>query len=774
MMLLRVLLLLCCLPLAAFSQDPARYASAIQEIGKLVEFEREENGIPAMSIAIVEGDRLLYEKGFGSLARRNNNRSATAETIYRVGSVSKLFTDIAIMQLVEEGKIDLDKPVSTYLPEFKPDNKSGKEITLRQLMSHRSGLIREPRLGSYFDPDPPSLQKTVESLNGVPLTYEPGAKIKYSNAAIAVVGRVVEKVDGRPFPQAVRERVLKPLGMTASDFEPTAAVKKNLAEAEMWSYHGKRFTAPTFELGESPAGCMYSNVQDLARFMKVVLAGGKEASPLKPDTLKQMLTPQFADKDAKNGFGIGFALNQLEGKLRVGHGGAIYGFSTELAMLPEEKLGVVVIASKDVTNQITTRIVDEALKMLLATKKGQAFPKEKRPEPLPLERVRALAGKYGSPEAPFQLLDVGGKLYILGPIGGFLAEVRMVGDELISHGILGSGTRFKCDGKKLEIGKKSHARIETPSGPPPGAPEHFKGLIGEYGWPHNVLYIMEMNGQLYALIEWFFFYPLKEESKDVYAFPTEGGLYHGEKLVFHRDAKGKATGVDAANVYFKRRVLDGEDGQTFRIKPLKGMAELRKMAAEGKPPVEKKERAQELVLLDPIIKTELRYATDNNFMGTALYPKSAKAYMQKPAADAVKRAHEFLEKQGFGLLVYDPYRPWSVTKMFWEATPTDLRNFVANPARGSKHNRGCAVDLTIFDQKTGKAVEMPSGYDEFSDRSFPNYWGGTSRQRWFRQLLRHTMEATGFTVDPGEWWHFDYKDWAKYSIGNQGFDELAK
>src|SRR5262249_34408190 len=164
----------------------------------------------------------------------------------------KLFTDIVVMQLVEEGKLDLDVPVTRYLPEFKPANSFDKPITLRHLMAHRSGLVREPPVGSYFDPDAPSLERTVASLNGVPLVYEPGARTKYSNAAIAVIGRVIEKVDGRPFARAVRERTLGPLGMAASDFEPTPAVKKHLSEALMWTYHGREFPAPTFELGEFP------------------------------------------------------------------------------------------------------------------------------------------------------------------------------------------------------------------------------------------------------------------------------------------------------------------------------------------------------------------------------------------------------------------------------------------------------------------------------------------------------------------------------------------
>jgi D-alanyl-D-alanine dipeptidase len=103
-----------------------------------------------------------------------------------------------------------------------------------------------------------------------------------------------------------------------------------------------------------------------------------------------------------------------------------------------------------------------------------------------------------------------------------------------------------------------------------------------------------------------------------------------------------------------------------------------------------------------------------------------------------------------------------------------MRMFVADPQKGSRHNRGCAVDLTLYDLKSGKPVETVSGYDEFSDRAYPNYWGGTSRQRWHREFLGRAMEDEGFTVYEAEWWHFDFKDWKSYRIGNQSFEELKR
>ncbi|HSM60609.1 MAG TPA: M15 family metallopeptidase, partial [Longimicrobiales bacterium] len=216
-------------------------------------------------------------------------------------------------------------------------------------------------------------------------------------------------------------------------------------------------------------------------------------------------------------------------------------------------------------------------------------------------------------------------------------------------------------------------------------------------------------------------------------------------------------------------------GGTFRIAPVRPPEELRAQALAATPPDEAGDFLDsdlvELVTLDPTIRLDIRYASTNNFMGEVFYPEP-RAFLQRPAAEALVRAHRWLGERGYGLLVHDGYRPWYVTKMFWDATPEGMKVFVADPASGSRHNRGAAVDLTLYDRATGEPVEMPGGYDEFSPRSFPDYPGGTSRQRWHRELLREAMEREGFTVYEAEWWHFDYVEWRRYRIGNRTFEEL--
>src|SRR5215213_6608565 len=198
--------------------------------------------------------------------------------------------------------------------------------------------------------------------------------------------------------------------------------------------------------------------------------------------------------------------------------------------------------------------------------------------------------------------------------------------------------------------------------------------------------------------------------------------------------------------------------------------------AQNAPPKEDKKREAhlvELITLDSTIKLDIRYATANNFVGRPVYPE-ARAFLQKPAAKAVANVHKKLRKQGLGLVIFDGYRPWTITKLFWDVVPEGKRKFVADPAKGSKHNRGCAVDLSIFDLKTGELIDMPSGYDEFTERASPNYTGGTEKQRANREMLRKLMEDEGFTVNPNEWWHFDYKNWQDYAIYDISFEEAER
>ncbi len=194
------------------------------------------------------------------------------------------------------------------------------------------------------------------------------------------------------------------------------------------------------------------------------------------------------------------------------------------------------------------------------------------------------------------------------------------------------------------------------------------------------------------------------------------------------------------------------------------------------PPKEKRDFRNpdlvELIKLDPTLRLDIRYATTNNFVGRAVY-RETRAFLQRPAAEALVRANKTLRKKGYGLVIFDGYRPHRVAKIFWDFMPADKKQFVADPDKGSLHSCGCAVDLTMFDLKTGKAVKMPSEFDEWTGRSHINYQGGSKESRRLRDVLKTAMEAEGFFPAELEWWHYNYKDWEKYQVLDINFSAIS-
>lgn len=751
-----------------------KYRPMVQALEAWIAREVKDKELPALSLALVDDQTVVWAQGFG-YADPVLRKMADADTVYRVGSVSKPFTTLLLMLFVEMGLIDLDVPVHRYLPDFQPKNPYTRGLTLRQMVSHRSGLVRESPVGNYFDGSGPTLAQTVASLNQTELIYEPETTLSYSNAALAVVGRMLEVMYKEDFAKLMQKKLLEPMDLRDSTFALTPELQRRLAKAMMWTYHGRTFPAPTFELGTIPAGCLYSTANDQAKLLQCLFAGGKSsrAKVLKKETLDKMWQLQYSKPGEKAGFGLGFAVAEFEGRRRIGHGGAIYGFATELAALPDDKLGVIVMASRDVANAVTRRVAETSLRHLLAVRQGKPLPIIEETRPLTMEEARELAGRYEGKKGWLDLEEAHGKLRVFANKGGFQVALRKRGKDLITDDVLGYGQVYKLDGPDLMFEGEVFRRTETPNRPP-APPAKWHGLIGEYGPDHNSLTILERDAKLHALIEWVFLYPLEEVNKDTFRFPDHG-LFRGDKVVFQRDATGWATGVTAANIPMQRRPILGEKGETFTVTPPRPVADLLKDARAARPPEEKnallkKPELVDVAGLDPTIKLDIRYAGSNNFLRTPVYP-SARALLQKPAAEAVARAQKKLVKHNLGLLIHDAYRPWHVTKVFYDATPTKYRLFVADPALGSRHNRGCAVDLTLYDLRTGDPIDMVSGYDEFHDRAYPGYLGGTSQQRWYRDLLRRTMENEGFTVFDAEWWHFDYRDWRQYPILNVTWDK---
>ena len=317
-----------------------------------------------------------------------------------------------------------------------------------------------------------------------------------------------------------------------------------------------------------------------------------------------------------------------------------------------------------------------------------------------------------------------------------------------------------------------------PGAKPGDAPDRWKVLIGTYKDEESetTLYVLESDGQLAYQLE----NPSSLAARPIHLMegPLLGDVFEIAeaatriRIQFVRDGSGKVKGLRFST--FFRRVAVPETIASSKHRP-RPIEQLTTDALAATPPVEigsfRKSDLVEFTKVDPSIHLDIRYATSNDFLGTPVYSQ-ARAFLQRPAAEALLRIQKKLKPLGYGLLIHDAYRPWYVTKIFWDATPPEGKIFVADPAQGSRHNRGCAVDLTLYDLASGKPIEMPGTYDEMSPRSFPNYPGGTSLQRWHRDLLRRAMESEGFTVYESEWWHFDYKDWKEYPILNVPFEKL--
>jgi D-alanyl-D-alanine dipeptidase len=307
---------------------------------------------------------------------------------------------------------------------------------------------------------------------------------------------------------------------------------------------------------------------------------------------------------------------------------------------------------------------------------------------------------------------------------------------------------------------------------PAPPPANWLGLLGEYGDGPLFRIVAEQEGRLQLVDSALHVTPLARRGDA--EFVTDPG---SERVRFERDATGHGTALLLGSVRLARNEIEPRAGTNqLRVTPVRPVEELRAEALAASPPAEAgpftANDLVELVRLDSTIHLEIRYATTNNFLGTRVYDQ-ARAFMQRPAAEALVRANRTLRPLGYGLLIHDAYRPWFVTKVFWDAVPLDTRWLVADPAQGSRHNRGAAVDLTLYELATGRPVEMPSTYDESTERAYADYPGGTTRQRWHRALLRRVMEAEGFQFNAHEWWHFDHSTWRSYAINNVPFDKIA-
>jgi CubicO group peptidase (beta-lactamase class C family) len=395
------------------------YAKVAEYVSALVRHEMKKREVTGLSIALVDDQRVVWSEGFG-YADEAGNVPASPDTIYRAGSISKLFTATAAMRLAEQGRMDIDRPLDDYLPGFAirtrfPD---AAPVTPRSIMTHHSGLPSD-YLKGMWTPDPEAFTRVAEHLRDEYAANPPGTVFSYSNLGMTLLGDAIGKVAGRDFVPYVHEEILLPLGMTRSSFS-TSADRTPLAAKGYRK--GKEAVDPP--LRDVPAGGLNTSVLDLSRFVRMVLAGGKagDRQIVKPETLAEMLRPQNAEVPLDLDFrvGLGWMLSGL-GDIDIRnagtvahHAGATLLFHGQLIILPEKKLGVVVLANSSTAGSAVGKVATEALKFAFEAKTGERPPEKEKPEggkaSLSEETIRRYEGWYATPAGAVNVRRTSGGL----------------------------------------------------------------------------------------------------------------------------------------------------------------------------------------------------------------------------------------------------------------------------------------------------------------------------------------------------------------------------
>lgn len=329
-------------------QEPGVDA-AIKVLDVWIEAKMKDREQPGLSIGIVYDQDLIWAKGYG-FADIDNKVSAKPSTLYRIASISKLFTSTAILQLRDAGKLQLDDPVAKHLSWFKIKSVSpdGPTITIRHLLTHTSGLPREATGVSWNELTFPTRQDMIRQLPDQETVFPADTEFKYSNLALSLAGEIVTAVSGEPWPQYIESHILKPLGMTNTNPLPKPDML-GLAVGYGRRVPGESRTVEPFvdTEAERPAANIASSVEDLAKFIFLQLNDSPSAGDqvLKKSTLHEMHRVHWLRPDWQSGWGLGFGVFRVGEQTRVGHGGSLPGHRTQLSISLDQKLGVIVLTN---------------------------------------------------------------------------------------------------------------------------------------------------------------------------------------------------------------------------------------------------------------------------------------------------------------------------------------------------------------------------------------------------------------------------------------------
>jgi CubicO group peptidase (beta-lactamase class C family)/D-alanyl-D-alanine dipeptidase len=641
-------------------------------------------------------------------ADREQRLPATEHTLYSLASISKPITATGLMVLASRGLIRLDDPIDNYLGAAKI-NPRAFDARLATVRRVASHSAGLPLHYQFFYADEPYRRPSMEE-----------TILRYANLVTPPGERYQYSNLGYGLLDAAIARVS---GREFADFMRTEVflplgltrTSVHLTTA-LEPYAAVRYTPlgrrlPHYDFDHPGGSAIWASAHDLIRFAQFHLKNhlADQKAILTDQAIDEMQQP-LTSIDATQSYGIGWFVERRGADTVVSHRGAMGGVATNLRLIPSRNLALAVLSND--ARRLPDQLSDEILKQVIPN--WLIMPARVQPPPA-FKTPPPLAGVW------------------VGYVHTYTAQLPLTLEFLASGSI------------HARLGTQLETLVNDPEW---NAPVFAGRMMGDIGTPDSSRRPHSLQLRL-----------------------TLGGARLNGSVTALSLSDDRAGNALSHWVDLEKAPAPGE---AFRIQPLRPVDVLRREALAAQPPVETGKRSPELVelvTLDPTIKLDIRYAGSNNFLSTPIY-EAARAFLQKPAAEALKRAHGNLRPYGFGLLIYDAYRPWYATHIFWNATPPHLRHFVANPAKGSVHNRGCAVDLTLYELASGQAVEMPSAYDEMTPRAYPDYPGGNTLSRWRRDLLRRVMEAEGFTVYASEWWHFDYRNWTDYPLANMRFADI--
>lgn len=740
-----------------------------------IQQELADKGIPGLSLSLVHDQRVVFERGYG-YADPAAQMPATPYTVYRVGAVSQAFTTVAVLERQERGLLTLDAPIETYLADFRPINPSRHPVTLRQLLSHQSGLPRESLIGHYFDPTEPTLHATVASLNTSSLVYPPETFTKYSNAAFAVAGLVVERIQQKPFEQHLRA-VLDRMDMRRTSFTPRFDLRGKLAQGFQWTYDGRAVAAPLFEPGAAPALSLYTTANDLGRFLTVLFADGESPNGaiLSPVSIEAMWTRPPATARQQTPYGLGFVVSSLGAERRMYIEDSFHGYSARLDVLPDNKMGIAVTANMANTNAILERISNYAFALLRAEQAGAPLPSvpgSRRVQPALRDRF---LGQYSGPVGEVTISEMDGEVYVCQDVRRTRLRQSLTGDSLWTDDRHTHGARVSLlPNGSLYLGGDTYTRREPPR--PILQNADLLSYVGVYRNDVHDLFVLERDGQLFTLLDWIRFFPLvPDDASSSFTFPDEG-MFGGEAASFARDNAGQVVSVTLANMTFERAP---DPVYPIEATPLPVSQNLDRLLQEARtlpPPNDaaslKPPELVDIAIVDPLLNLDIRYAQNDNILGQPIY-EEPRALLQKPVSDALFRIQAAVRRSGYGLIIYDAYQPWHLSQALWRAAPDSLKHFFSDPAIGSPQNRACAVALNLYDLDSGDPMTMPTEFGALTPEASASYPITDNELRWNRDYLRAVMEAEGFAVHPYAWWLFEHTHCAGYPIMNAPFASVG-